>query len=87
MSETEARKSYPVQIPYYDGHKEISAPIHLTAYEVYKFLFGEQKALIEDHCRGGFSTGELLALLYAKAFPQFEWRQRFDEALVDMRGV
>lgn len=54
--------------------------VTLRAYEVYKHVYGEQRALIEDGCRGGFGTGELIAFLYARSFPKEEWRQRVNEA-------
>lgn len=55
----------------------------LRAYEVYCFIYGSQPAMIDTAkgCRGGFSTGELIALLYARSFPREEWRNRVDEAL------
>lgn len=55
--------------------------VTLRAYEVYSHIYGEQKALIEGGCRGGFSSGELIAFLYAHSFPKTEWRARVDEAL------
>lgn len=61
--------------------------VTLRAYEVYKNLHGEQKALIEGECRGGFGVGELMAFLYARSFPQDEWRARFTEALNGMKGL
>jgi hypothetical protein len=37
--------------------------------------------MIEGDCRGGFSIGEIVAFLYARAFPRSEWRDRVEEAL------
>lgn len=54
--------------------------VYMAAYEVYTHLYGEQKALIEGECRGGFGHQELVAFLYARAFPRAEWRRRADEA-------
>jgi len=54
--------------------------VTMAAYEVYTALYGEQKSLITGDCRGGFGIGELIAFLYARAFPRAEWRARFDEA-------
>lgn len=73
---------HPVQTNPRGGH----APqvVTLRAYEVYEALYGEQKALIEGECRGGFGLGELAAFLYARSFPRSEWRQRFDEAMNGM---
>lgn len=59
--------------------------VTLSAYEVYKEVYGEQKAMIEGHCRGGFSTGELIAFLYAKNFPRDQWNKRVDEAFRGMK--
>jgi hypothetical protein len=62
-----------------------SAPesVVLRAYEVYCHCYGEQPAMVDvaRGCRGGFSTGELIAFLYARSFPKTEWRTRVDEAL------
>ena len=55
--------------------------VTLRAYEVYKHVHGEQRAMIEGHCRGGFGLGELIAYLYAYGFPKNEWSARVDEAL------
>jgi len=33
-----------------------------------------------ERCRSGFSTGELIAFLYARTFPRQEWEQRFNES-------
>lgn len=75
--------THPVQTARYNSRGPGRAPtcVTLRAYEVYTHLFGEQKALITGDCRGGFSTGELIAFLYAYSFPKSEWRARFDEAL------
>ncbi len=59
----------------------ITSSVTLSAYEVYAEVFGSQKAMITDGCRGGFSANELIAFLYAKAFPRAEWAHRVDEAL------
>jgi len=56
----------------------------MAAYEVYSAVYGPQEALIEGNCRGGFSAGELIAFLYAKAFPKDKWRQKVDEAFNGM---
>lgn len=54
--------------------------VTMRAYEVYCHVYGEQKAMVTDGCRGGFSTGELLAFLYARTFPKEEWKARVQEA-------
>ena len=65
-----------------DAH--VPAAVALRAYEVYCKLFGPQPAMIDVDgrgCRGGFGAGELIAMLYARSFPEGEWRIRFEEAL------
>jgi hypothetical protein len=51
-----------------------------AAYEVYCHVCAPQEAMVTGGCRGGFSTGELIAFLYARSFPKSEWRSRVDEA-------
>jgi hypothetical protein len=58
--------------------------VTLAAYEVYSSVHSPQGALIEGNCRGGFGTGELIAFLYAKAFPKSEWSVRYHEAIKGM---
>ena len=60
--------------------------ITLRAYEVYRHVHGEQKALITDGCRGGFDQVELIAFLYARSFPESEWRVRADEAFAGLKS-
>jgi hypothetical protein len=50
-------------------------------------MFSSQEAMVAGNCRGGFSTGELIALLYAHSFPKEQWRERFDEALEGMEHI
>ena len=54
--------------------------VTMAAYEVYCHVYGSQEAMVTGSCRGGFSTGELIAFLYARSFPKAEWRARVDEA-------
>lgn len=70
-------------------HRGARAPVVVTmaAYEVYCELYGPQKALVTGDCRGGFSAGELIAFLYARAFPRSEWSQRADEAFKGMEQL
>jgi len=70
-------------------HRSARAPqiVTLRAYEVYCAIYGEQKAIIEGECRGGFSAGELIGFLYARSFPREEWRHRFDEAITGMEQL
>ena len=77
---------HPVQTVDHKGG-ELPKVVTLKAYEVYRHVFGEQETMINDHCRGGFGTGELIAFLYARAFPKEEWRQRVDEAFTGMKHV
>lgn len=58
--------------------------VTMKAYEVYKHVHGEQKALVTGGCRGGFSVGELIAFLYASSFPKNEWAERCREAFRGM---
>ena len=79
-------ETHPVQA---NRHREQSAlvpkAVTLAAYEVYSKVFGPQAALVTGNCRGGFGSGELVALLYARAFPKDEWSDRFYEALTGMK--
>ena len=59
---------------------QVREEVYMRAYEVYRAVYGEQKALIEGECRGGFGKGELVAFLYAHSFPREEWSKRVDEA-------
>lgn len=78
-------KTHPVQIG--RGSERPRAPVVVTlrAYEVYRAIHGEQRAMIEGECRGGFGAGELIAFLYARSFPKAEWETRTEEALSGMR--
>ncbi len=79
--------THPVQVNRSTKTAQISTAVTLRAYEVYRKLHGEQPALIEGWCRGGFGAGELIAYLYAYPFPKNEWQKRFDEALENMQGL
>lgn len=71
--------THPVQTADSRGGR-ISTDVSLRAYEVYCEVYRPQRALVEGNCRGGFSTGELIVLLYARSFPKAEWKKRCDEA-------
>ena len=58
--------------------------VTMRAYEVYCAVHRPQVAMVTGNCRGGFSTGELIAFLYARSFPKDQWRAKMDEA---MRGA
>jgi hypothetical protein len=62
----------------------VPVSVSMAAYEVYSHLYGKQEALVTGGCRGGFSSGEVIAFLYARAFPKSEWRARVDEAFRGM---
>lgn len=80
--------THPVQKPHrHAGPAECPKTITMKAYEVYCALYGEQEALVTGSCRGGFSTGELIAFLYAATFPREQWRSRTDEAFRGMKNL
>lgn len=78
---------HPVQKSYTRETAYCPQTVTLRAYEVYKELHGEQKALITNNCRGGFSSGELIAFLYAHSFSKSEWRARADEAFTGAKNL
>lgn len=69
------------------GGGKVRTEVSLLAYEVYRHVYGPQEALITGGCRGGFSSGELIAFLYARSFPKEEWRKRADEAFIGMENL
>lgn len=71
----------PIQQSFAQAQMTVSDDVYLKAYEVYCEVCGPQPAMIEGTCRGGFSVGELVALLYAGCASQDEWRQRFLSAI------
>jgi hypothetical protein len=71
------RPGAPAQVP---------KVVALRAYEVYSRVFSPQEALITGNCRGGFHYRELIAFLYARTFPESEWRARVDEALDGLKS-
>jgi hypothetical protein len=84
MTDTATKiETHPVQTVDRRGGK-INKAVTMRAYEVYCHLFSPQPAMITGTCRGGFGTGELIAFLYARSFPQSEWHQRVEEALSGM---
>ena len=79
---------HPVQTPGAGSHRgRAPQSVTLRAYEVYCHVFGPQEAMVTGGCRGGFSTGELIAFLYARSFPKDEWQQRVDEAFRGMENL
>jgi hypothetical protein len=81
MNTAEKVETHPVQTSR-DRHGKGRAPTTVTmaAYEVYCHVYSPQPAIVTGGCRGGFSTGELIAFLYARSFPKSEWRTRVYEA-------
>lgn len=77
---------HPVQTVDHRGGK-CPKVVTMAAYEVYCHVFGPQEAMVTGGCRGGFSTGELIAFLYAKSFPKDQWRERMDQALTGMDHI
>jgi hypothetical protein len=67
--------------------KVIGKSIVLKAYEVYCHCYGPQIALITGDCRGGFGAGELISFLYAATFPKNEWKDRANEALMNIKRI
>jgi hypothetical protein len=80
-------EKHPVQTVDRRRGGKVAAKVTLQAYEVYCALFVAQVALVTGECRGGFGTGELIALLYARNFPRNEWRERFHEAVDSMENL
>lgn len=81
------RTTFPIQAVARSHHSKravVPRDVYMAAYEVYAGIFAPQDSMIKDECCGGFGTGELIAFLYARAFPRAEWRQRMDEALKRM---
>lgn len=79
-------KQFPLQArarSHPSNKAKIGEPVYMATYEVYSGIFGEQKALIEGSCRGGFGILEIIGFLYARSFPRIEWRRRFEEACAD----
>jgi hypothetical protein len=82
MTQEQEPETHPVQTPRHRNNQgaRINKVVALKAYEVYSEVFAPQEAMITGGCRGGFSTGELIAFLYAHNFPKNEWRTRVSEA-------
>ena len=79
---TDPIETHPVQTT----HPVSRAPkvVTMCAYEVYCHVYSPQEAMVTGGCRGGFSSGELIAFLYAHSFPKEQWRARVDEAFRGM---
>lgn len=61
-----------------NGAGEVPEVVARRAFEVYDSR-GYNQDFETLHARGGFSTRELIAQLYARTFPRDEWRRREDE--------
>lgn len=82
---TKDERLFPVQAQGRRGN--IRESVYMAAYEVYAHVHGPQQALIDLEgrgCRGGFSTGELIAFLYARSFPKDQWSARTTAAFKGM---
>ena len=80
-------ETHPVQVGRRGEKGRCPVAVTMKAYEVYCHVFAPQPAIVTGECRGGFSTGELIALLYAATFPKAEWSKRVYEALEGMEGI
>lgn len=80
-------ETHPVQTPRTATQSKAPQLVTFRAYEVYCKVFSPQPAMVTGWCRGGFSTGELIAFLYAHSFPEHEWGQHVDEAFKGMEGL
>lgn len=79
-----AREAYPIQATARSRptlYASVNRHLYLAAYEVYSAVYAPQEAMLKGDCRGGFGNGELIAFLYARAFPPKEWRERIEQAL------
>lgn len=79
---------HPVQT-HQSKYRDAKCPqlVTMRAYEVYCHVYAPQEAMVTGGCRGGFSTGELIAFLYAHSFPKEQWRTRADEAFRGMENL
>lgn len=82
--ETNVPAVMPVQTRPCHSDGRLRSEVVLRAYDVYVHCYGEQRAMVEGGCRGGFGIGELVAMLYARTFPREEWRARMEEAYKHM---
>lgn len=91
QSEVTEPRVFPMQVMlgYNREGGAIAETVYMAAYEVYAHVHGPQQAMIDfdKGCRGGFSSAEIIAFLYARSFPKVEWRARAEEASRGMRGI
>lgn len=78
-------KKVRVQRGYHPSNELAYVPevLALRAEEVYRYLFN--RGVIYD--RGGLGINEIIAFLYARSFPQNEWKERVKEAFDGMEGI
>lgn len=76
-------ETHPVQASTTRGAR-CPTTVTLRAYEVYCHVHAPQEAMVTGGCRGGFSSGELIAFLYAHSFPKDQWSDRVSEAFRGM---
>ena len=69
------------------GISKLSKTVTMRAYEVYSHVYRPQEAMVTNGCRGGFSSGEIIAFLYAYPFPKSEWRTKVDEVFKNMENL
>ena len=90
MDETKI-ETHPVQLRNHLGHRvdggRLPKVVTMMAYEVYCEIHSPQEAMVTGGCRGGFSSGEIIAFLYARNFPHSEWAKRADEAFHRMEKL
>lgn len=79
-------ETHPVQTVDHKGGKCPKA-VTMRAYEVYCAVYGPQEAMVTGACRGGFTTSEIIAFLYAHSFPENEWGHRIAEAFAGMEHI
>ena len=66
---------------------KLSKAVTLRAYEVYKYIYGAQDAMVTGGCRGGFHISEIISFLYARSFPKEEWEARVRECDNGMQNI
>jgi len=79
--------THPIQKSVSKEPARVPQVVTMLAYEVYCEVYSPQEEIVTGNCRGGFSTSELVAFLYARSFPRTEWHKRFYEALKGMKNV
>ena len=82
------QRQFPIQSTQERGRHTVPESVYMAAYEVYCHVYSPQEAIIDldgKNCRGGFGMGELVAFLYARHFPQDQWRDKVDEAFKGMK--